>query len=440
MTTTVKCLPATTSPSPTTTCSTSRQDPSTTFGHRGRVNVRFITYTTPVKKCGRLSPHSCLALEVGNYLTFDTMPTTSYHIERHASRETSVVHHDADSAEGEHPFRSKPNCREDREDDADVPDCQRGDEATCLPHILGWCYGRWRKRACALEPSRPSGAPAQHTGKEEHQMPLTGKTEAEIAALEAGVLDRIPDDGSLGNQALRESSGLPEEVYLAVRNRLRDSGRLSIGRGRGGSIRKTVDHPEGSAPDALSATEEPVAASAPWEDEASLYPPMLEVLQKRWVQDQAFVSSVVENTSRGGRRPDGTWARPDLTCIAMTSYSYLPGKFLDVVTFEVKPCSGVSLTAVYEALSHRRAATKSHVLLHVPNDRLLERDPLLAEICEEASKHGIGVIVAEDPADFDTWDFREVADRVEPDPWKLNTFIQTQLSQGTRDQVLTWLK
>ena len=67
-------------------------------------------------------------------------------------------------------------------------------------------------------------------------------------------------------------------------------------------------------------------------------------------------------------------------------------------------------------------------------------ETVLVDICEEAAKHGIGVIVASDPGDFDTWNFREDAARTEPDPSKLNEFIQAQLSQGTRDQILTWLK
>jgi hypothetical protein len=271
-------------------------------------------------------------------------------------------------------------------------------------------------------------------------MPLTGKSADEIATLEQELLDRIPENESIGNQSLRESARLPDDLYLAVRNRLRDSGQITIGPGRGGSIRKTnPDEPselvEHTSPDARA-----FESDDPFSTEESLYAPMLEVLEKRWVRDQPFDSSVVEITARGGRRPDGTWARPDLTCAAMTSYTFLPGKFLDVITFEVKPYSGVDLTAVYEALSHRRAATRSYVLLHVPDSKLAALQTVLSDICEEASRHGIGVVVAGSPGDFDTWDFREDAVRTEADPYRLNRFIQTQLSQGTRDQILKWLK
>ena len=271
-------------------------------------------------------------------------------------------------------------------------------------------------------------------------MPLTGMTDVEIADLEAALLKMIPDDGSIGNQSLREASGLADDLYLAVRNRLRDSGRLVIGRGRGGSIRKTVTLSD--VPSAF--VDEPRPETAPpcsdWEDEASLYPPMLEVLSNRWVQDQPFSEYVFEDTSRGGRRPDGKWARPDLTCVAMTTYSYVPNKYFDVVTFEVKPSWSVDLTAVYEALSHRRRATRAYVLFHVPSSERAGRESVLADICQEAAKHGIGVIVAEDPANYDTWDFLEDAARVEPDPAQLNRFLQEQLPQDTLNQMLKWFR
>ena len=271
-------------------------------------------------------------------------------------------------------------------------------------------------------------------------MLLDDKSPEQIARMEEDLLAKIPDEGTIGNQTLREASHLKDDVYLAVRNRLRDAGRLSIGRGRGGSIRKTLSLPHGAADG--PASEKPIrgTSKAHRENEATLYQPMQEVLKRRWTQDQSFSFSMFENTSRGGRRQDGTWARPDLTCIAVTTYPYLPGKYLDVVTFEVKPSWSIDVTAVYEALSHRRRATRSYVLLHVPHDELDEKGEVLAEMCEAASKLGIGVIVAEDPANYDTWDIREEADRVEPDPAKLNEFIETQLPESTHELVRAWLK
>jgi hypothetical protein len=48
------------------------------------------------------------------------------------------------------------------------------------------------------------------------------------------------------------------------------------------------------------------------------------------------------------------------------------------------------------------------------------------------------VIIAGDPANYDTWDERQVAERVEPDPADLDQFISVQLGgrEVIRDAVL----
>jgi len=49
------------------------------------------------------------------------------------------------------------------------------------------------------------------------------------------------------------------------------------------------------------------------------------------------------------------------------TYRYLPGKYMEVVTFEVKPFDAIDVKAVYEALAHLRSSTHAYVILHVPN-------------------------------------------------------------------------
>jgi hypothetical protein len=83
---------------------------------------------------------------------------------------------------------------------------------------------------------------------------------------------------------------------------------------------------------------------------------------------------------------------------------------------------------VYEASAHRRAATRSYVLVHVPAAEEHERASGISQLAEVARSHRIGLVIAEDPADYQTWDEREVAPRVEPDPERLNAVIATQLS------------
>lgn len=114
---------------------------------------------------------------------------------------------------------------------------------------------------------------------------------------------------------------------------------------------------------------------------------------------------------------------------------------MDIISFEIKPFEGLNVTAVYEALAHRRAATRSYVLVYIPEDHIEAfENPILVDIADEANKHEIGLIVATDPNDFDTWDIREDAGRVEPDPARMNAFIRNQLGEATRDQIVRWFR
>lgn len=275
-------------------------------------------------------------------------------------------------------------------------------------------------------------------------MPLTGKSTEEIEKLEAELLAGVPAEGrNIGNKRLRdEILQWDSALYLAVRKRLIEDGKLITGRGKGGSIRRAPIEQEPDAAEVVEAAAETgLPEGAPFPDENSLYDTMLTVIRDRWVLDQPFDQVLVEKTDRGGRRADGVWTRPDITVAAMTSYTFVPGRHFDVVTFEIKHYSGLNVTAVYEALAHRRAATRSYLLVYVPDDQLEAFEtPMLVEIAEEANRHGIGLIVAGDPSDFDTWDIREDADQLQPDPVRLNAFIRNQLSEGTKDQIVRWFR
>jgi hypothetical protein len=109
-----------------------------------------------------------------------------------------------------------------------------------------------------------------------------------------------------------------------------------------------------------------------------------------------------------------------------------------LITFEIKPRWALDVTGVYEALAHRRAATQSYLWLHCPEP---EREAeVLEKIVEEAERHGIGVIVAGNPADYETWDQRCDPTRVEPDPELLNEFVALQVSDGAKEELAAWVR
>jgi hypothetical protein len=122
-------------------------------------------------------------------------------------------------------------------------------------------------------------------------------------------------------------------------------------------------------------------------------------------------------------------------------FLHVPGKFFDLITFEVKLLEGIDVTAVFEALSHRRAATQAYVWLHAAGAEASEELIfLLKRIEEEASRHGVGMIVGANPSDYSSWDLRLRASRFEPDPESLNEFIAQQLSGLARDELAQWFR
>lgn len=265
-------------------------------------------------------------------------------------------------------------------------------------------------------------------------MSLEGLSEQEIQRRERILLDAVQAlGGSAGNITLIHRMGWAEEQYWSLRDRLVDSGSLQLGRGRGGSVRLLAQAP----------IEQPAAHRPPEPAEAELYEPMARVLRERWVRDQRFGQILVENTARQGRRETGgTWTRPDLVVASLTTLLYVPRKIFDLVTFEVKPWNGLDVTAVYEALAHYRAATRSYVLAHVPEARQAEEytQRLLERICDEAEQHGVGVIVAGRPDDYETWEERVEARFREPPPHSMNDFVSLQLSDGAKDEIARWFR
>ena len=61
----------------------------------------------------------------------------------------------------------------------------------------------------------------------------------------------------------------------------------------------------------------------------------------------------------------------------------MPGKYFDLFSFEVKPNWSVNVTAVYEALAHRRAATHAYVWFHIPEEEAEEFSEALDAIASE---------------------------------------------------------
>lgn len=268
---------------------------------------------------------------------------------------------------------------------------------------------------------------------------------ARITELEEQLMARVPIEGTIGNTSLiaaLAASGWETAYYWQIRNRLIERGQLVRGRGQGGSVRRAVGGDVAVGVVASVPETSPVPRGMDGTPtERALYEPMAAVMRAKWAGDYRLETFHVEVTAhQGARQTGGKWTRPDITLVACRTFPYVPGRHFDVITFEVKPADALDVTVVYEALSHRRAATRAYALLHVPPGLELQLREVVDAICNEAKRFGVGVIVAGEPGDYSTWEEMVEAVRHEPDPERLNEFLSQQVSQHCRELIAKWFR
>jgi hypothetical protein len=179
----------------------------------------------------------------------------------------------------------------------------------------------------------------------------------------AHLLALVPGDGSTaGNTALIRQLGWSRNRYWYARDYLLEAGVLVRAKGRGGAVRRA--HPEEGAAAIASAEAEMIGQAAlAYVHEADLCPPIRETLETSCAKERQINPLAVEVTAAQGRKATGgRWTRPDLVSVAVRTYRHLPGKYMEVVTFEVKPSDAITVTAVYEALGHLRSSTHACVI------------------------------------------------------------------------------
>lgn len=295
-------------------------------------------------------------------------------------------------------------------------------------------------RPCRWNDAASSGTAAWSRGRT-----MTGP---ELTPEEADLYKTVPADGStIGNQRAQQMLRWKDEKYWTTRDSLVDKSLLTRGRGRGGTLRRVV----------LTPATEVIAVAVPIEidsgpgqvayveavirREEELYPPLAEVIRGDWSKDHRATPIAVEIVARQGRRSTGgTWSRPDIVTVEVKTLLYIPTKILEVTTFEVKSVDAIDVQAVYEALAHRRASTHAYVVLHVPTKEAVAQEENIQSVRTVARSYGVGVITVGDPTDYSTWDELEEATRVEPDPERLNSFIETQLPERVKNRIARELR
>ncbi|GGZ43328.1 hypothetical protein [Asticcacaulis endophyticus] len=258
-------------------------------------------------------------------------------------------------------------------------------------------------------------------------------------------LDSMPL-GKAGNKSLREKLGWNEDHnrYWRAHGRALDQGKIEVGRGRGGSVQlvKIIEELDNG-----SEATNVLHQSAPLnpQREANLYEPARKVIDNSWAKAENYDEYVVSITATRGRAyTGGKWTRPDISILAIKAYPYLPHRYFEIVTFEVKPKDQTTVEGVFEALSHQQFATRSYAIFHVPdlnqNEVFLDKFPDGQRILATARKHGIGVILATDIEDWETWDEILSAEKTIPDPEQANRFIATGFGSDIHDKIIKWHK
>lgn len=147
----------------------------------------------------------------------------------------------------------------------------------------------------------------------------------------------------------------------------------------------------------------------------------------------------VLDTHHAGRAATGAWARPDLTAVGGKVLPFLPGKFVDVHTFEVK--FGLPLLGIYEALAHRRFSHYSSVLCIWREEWDRPDARSISTIVKEAVKQGIGLMLLNQYDDYSSWEELAEPTRYEPDPQALNDFLQQQARRdGFGHKLQSWIQ
>jgi len=263
------------------------------------------------------------------------------------------------------------------------------------------------------------------------------------------MIRHIPADGkrvgniTLCHQFLAEAKkqpgfdGIDDDDYWFVRDELLSSGRIEKGRGKGGSVRRILEddavvdddrqeHPEpGQAPQT-----EPEQFTR----ELDLYEPLHDTIRNYWVKVSGIKHFVSHVTALQGRRPTGgKWTRPDITLVAVRVYPFIPGRSIEVISFEVKPKDYFGVDGVFEAAAFTAFAQRSYLAVHVSEEPVDNDD--FDRLQRECERFGIGLMIFTDPARGETFDEIVSPKLHTPDPASTSAFIGQQMSSEQKQDL-----
>jgi len=264
-------------------------------------------------------------------------------------------------------------------------------------------------------------------------MALTPK---QIDDLKSVLFDLIPEDGRpIGNKTVRlqfkekakkeMAIDSNDDDYWAVRNALLADGKVRTGRGNGGAVARVIVQ--------VAPAKQPVEQKK-YKDEGALYPVVRKTIIDSWVKNYEIDDFVCQETAnQGGRNTGGKWTRPDITLVAVRVYPFVPGKSIEVISFEIKPWNYLGVDGVFETASHSAFAHRSYLMIHAPGT--VDESEAFGRLQREAERFGVGLVTFEDPTDWDSYNIRLEGDHRVPDPASMCQFISEQLTKDNQGKI-----
>jgi hypothetical protein len=245
--------------------------------------------------------------------------------------------------------------------------------------------------------------------------------------------------GRCGNYSLKHHLNWNDDRYWRTHALVADEGFVVRGKGRGGSVILLEQIEESPSPEGTVVTAIEQIANV-FAKEADLYAPSRQVIEGGWSRERSYDDFVVEITAQPGRvQTGGTWTRPDVSLLGTKSYPYLPGRFFEIVTFEVKTADALDVRGVFEALSHAQFATLAYVVFYT-NGKEFGDYSNSDRVIDLAAKHGIGLIGASKIDNYEFWTELVVPRRNVIDPEQANQFIGASFSENVRNRIIKWHK
>ncbi len=175
--------------------------------------------------------------------------------------------------------------------------------------------------------------------------------------------------------------------------------------------------------------------------EHSYYGASCSALNNFFISTSRYAASefFIENTSGKDSKIAGRWTRPDLTMVSHKTYAWTVGQEFDVTTFEIKRPNDANVLAVFEALSHSSAATRSYVVFPLKEKAWRKQQGVQADrVLDESARHGIGLLFI-DKISLDA----EVTERIQPirqpiDHEKCGNFLDAVLSDVGQKRIASW--